>query len=214
MTAIFRRMDIHVVREASVKNARTPDGPWLPKSFINAMLLIETSDELFEQLVEDRYLDYFNLSILESIIAHTKSELAQKVFDAYKKYMMPLTFNALITMNSEVPRIEDPGPEYAKVKEVLAMNLSKMTVGSLRKHKDFLEKNVFDINSGSTRLAGFDHRKNEVIWIIPNECSYHVYKYANSNMHNFDTIVSLEVENYPVIKKSLEFSVDPPLCES
>ena len=214
MSAIFRRMDIQIVREACVKNARTPNGPWLTKQFINAILLVERSDELFENLMHTHHLDWINFSILERLIENTQSELAQKVLDEYKKWTLPLTFITVYTMNSSIPEIEEPGPEYTKVKEIFSLDVNKMSVGKLLQHRTFLERNVFDINEGSTRVCRIDHFDDTIVWIIPTECSYHAYRYANSNMHKFDIIFSLEIENYPIIKRSVEFSIDPPLCES
>ena len=214
MSAIYRRMDIQVVREACIKNARTPEGPWLPKQFISAISLVETSDELFETLMHYNYLDWINFSILESLVENTKAELAVKVLDNYKEYTLQLNFLTVYTMNSSIPEIENPGPEYIKVKEILALDVGKMTVGKLLQHRAFLERNVFDINECSTRVCSIDVQGCTVVWIIPMECSFHAYRCANNNLHRFDTILSLEIENYPVIKKSVEFSIDPPLCES
>ena len=207
-------MDIHVVREACIKNARTPDGPWLTKQFINAISLVETSDELFEILMHTHHLDWINFSILESLVENTKAELAEKVLDSYKKYTLQLNFLTVFTMNSCIPEIEHPGPEYTKVKEILAVDVNKMTVGKLLQHRTFLERNVFDINEGSTRVCSIDNQGDTVVWIIPLECSFHAYRCANHNLHKFDIIISLEIENYPIIKKSVEFSINPPLCES
>lgn len=203
-----------MVREACIKNARTPDGPWLTKQFINAVSLVETSDELFENLMHTHHLDWINFSILETLIENTKSELAQKVLDNYKKYTLQLTFINVFIMNSTIPEIEDPGPEYTKVKEVFALDVTKMTVGKLLQHRTFLERNVFDINVGSTRVCSIQHFEDTIVWIIPKECSYHAYRCANSNLHKFNTILSLEIEDYPIIKRSVEFSIDPPLSES
>lgn len=214
MTAIYKRTDIHKVREACIKNARTPNGPWLSKHFINAISLVETAEELFEVLMHTNHLDWINFTILEALVKHTRLRVAQEVLDAYKKYTLPLTFLTVVTINSRVPKIEDPGPEYTRVKEILAMDVSKLTVGKLLEHRTFLEKNVFDINEGSTRVGSVDWHGSEVVWIIPMECSFHAYRYANSNMHKFDMIISLEIEDYPIIKKKPEeFSTDPPLCE-
>lgn len=213
MIAIFKKTDIRIVREGCIKNARTPNGPWLSKQFINAISLVETVEELFDVLMHTQHLDWINFSVVESMVEHSKSKLAQEVLDSYKKYTLQLTFLAVFTLNSRVRGIDEPGQGYTKVKEVLAMDVSKMTVGKLLEHKAFLEKNIFDINKGSTRVGTVDNFKWEVVWIVPTECSYHIYQHANSNLHKFDTIISLEIEDYPIIKRSVEFSIELPHCE-
>lgn len=213
LTAVFKRMDIQVVREAAIKDARTPNGPWLPKNFINTISLVEASDELFDVLIHNQHLDWINFSVVESMVKHSKSELAAKVLANYKSYTLQLPFLRVFTVNTRVPRIDEPGPDYAKVKEILSTDINRMTVGDLLEHKAFLEKNIFCINQDSTRVGGIDNISWEVVWIIPMECCYHVYHCANSNVHKFDNITSLEIEDYPIIKKSVEFSIDRPLCE-
>ena len=213
MTAIFKRVDIHIVRQACIMNARTPNGPWLSKHLINAILLVETSEELFEMLMHYHQLDWINFTIVESLVKYTKSELGQKVLDSYKKYTLQLNFLTVYTINSRVPKIEDPGPEYTRIKEILSIDLFKTTVGKLLEHRTFLEKEIFDINEASTRMASFDHHRCEVVWIIPEECSYHAYKSANSNVHKFNIILSLEIEDYPIIKNTVELPVEKPHSE-
>lgn len=214
MTAIYKRMDIQIVREACIKNARTPNGPWLSKHFMNAISLVETSEELLEVLMDHHHMDWINFHMLEALAENTQSELAQKILESYKKYTLPLNFLTVFTINSRVPGIGNPGPEYTRVKEILAVDVMKMTVGKLLQHKAFLEENVFDINKGTTRVCSIDYHKCEVVWIIPTECCFHVYRYASSNVHKFDITISLEIEDYPIIKNSVEYSIDPPLCES
>jgi len=213
MIAIFKNMDIRIVREGCIKNARTSDGPWLSKQFINAISLVEAADELFDVLMYNQHFDWINFSVLESMVEHSKSEIAQKVLGSYKKYTLQLTFLTVFTLNTKVSGIEEPGPGYTKIKEVLAVDVSKMTVGELLEHKAFLEKNIFGINKDSTRVGAIEIFEWEVVWIIPTECSYHAYHHANNNLHKFDTIVSLEIEDYPIIRGSVQFPVDLLNCE-
>ena len=214
MSAIYKRMDIRIVREACVKNARTPNGPWLTKQLINAVLLVESSEELLEILMDSHHLDWINFSILETLVENTDSDLAKKVMENYKKYTLQLNFLTIFTINSQVAGINEVSSDYTRIKEILAVDVGKMTVRKLLQHRSFLERNVFDINEGSTRVASVDHQGGTVVWIIPTECSFHAYRSAISNLHKFDTIISLEIENYPIIKKSVEFSIGPPLSES
>ena len=211
MTAIFKRVDIHLVRQACIMHARTPKGPWLPKQVMNTILLVETSEELFEILMHYHYMDWINFSMIESLVKYTKSDLGQKVLDSYKKYTLQLNLLTVYTINSRVPVIDNIGPDYIRVKEILSVDLFKMTVGKLLEHRTFLEREIFDINEASTRMASFDHQKSEVVWIIPLECSYHAYKSANNSMHKFDIILSLEVEDFPIIMNTVELTVDKPL---
>lgn len=212
MTAIFRRMkNLPLVREGLIKNARTPDGPWLSKHFIDVISLVESVDELFDVLMHNQYLSWINFWAVEVIVEHTKSELAQKVMDSFRKYTLQLDIHTVFSINTTVPGIDKPGLEYTKVREVFSVDINRLTVGKLLQHKTFLEQNVFDINVGSTRVGSIDNHAWAVVWIIPAECSYHVYRHANTTLHKFDIIASLEIEDYPVIKKSAKFSIDPLL---
>ena len=214
MTAIYKRMDIRIVREACVKNARTQNGPWLTKQLINVILLVESSEELLEILMDSHHLDWINFSILEALVENTEADLAKKVMENYKKYTLQLNFLTVFTINSQVAGIDEVSSEYTRIKEILAVDVGKMTVGKLLQHRSFLERNVFDINEGSTRVASVDHQGDMVVWIIPTECCFHAYRTANCNLHKFETIISLEIENYPIIKKSVEFAIGLPPCES
>jgi len=210
MTRILRKADFPTIREVCYKKARTECGPWLSKYFIESMKLVETVEELLDVLLHNQQWDWINFQVLESIVDSSKLNIARKVLDAYKDYMLNLTLSSVFSINSTVAPIVNPGVEYTKVKEVLAADVKHMTVGELLEHKTYLERHVFNINEGSTRVAFIDSQKWEVVWIIPAECTYHAYRRACSNLSKFNSIVSLEIEDYPVIKQLVEHSIGPP----
>lgn len=210
MTRILKKADLPTIREACFKNARTEHGPWLSKYFIESIKLVETVEELLDVLLHNHQWDWINFEILESVVDGSKLEIARKVLDAYKEYMLQLTLLSVFSINSTVVPIDNPGVEYTKVKEVLAADVKNMTVGQLLEHKTYLEQHIFDINKGSTRVAFIDSSSWEVVWIIPAECSYYAYKRTCSNVSKFSSVVSLQIEDYPVVRQVVEHSIDPP----
>ena len=188
--------DFNKIRRVCIEDANSPDGIELPSHIVDAISCTNNINELFDTLANSHYWNWIDVRMLEVMVDVAEIPEAEQTLDDYKKFVSPFKIKQILPDL----QFDVVSKNYTTIQEKFkSSDEETLTVGDILEHQFYLAYEICDINPQSMKLRSIKTGCLELVLAIPKESTLHAYKSALKNVHKFDKIHSLVVENHPMI---------------
>ena len=156
-------------------------------------------DDLLEALALTPYWNYLDIRVLDAMATASEQNDAETTIGLYRSviYRRKLFGTNLIFSGKESNAGFANNLDYAKIKEIYNKDPKKVTVGDFVKHRDHVEQKRTGLNMMG--VQSIDPGCLEICWLIPTTTVYYAYCSIKKSCYLSDSIVSFEIDGYPII---------------
>ena len=187
------------LRNACIIQKKTPYGPKLSEELLQTISTTESSDKLFDLLVESDYWSWIEIRVLEAMVTASQNPDAHELLENYKAVIFS---KRLLDVLPKMPCKEVKEKYYDKVVAKIQKGSSDILVSDLLDFQPHLEDVIMDITKGNLILKHVKKGCMEVYWYFPTSCVDRAYKNAARVKHcQFSKfhLQSLKIGHNPLI---------------
>ena len=164
MRALLENANCDNLKNACKAQRRNPGGAKLSKDLVLKISSAESSNKLFDLLVDTDYWSWIDIRLLEVMVTASQNHYARKLLDNYKDVFFS---KSLLDVLPNLPSKEIKEAYYGRVVAKINKGSSEMTVEDLSEFQSYLEVVIMDIEEGICILEHLDKGCVEVYWYIP-----------------------------------------------
>ena len=198
MRELLKGANCNNLRNACIAQRRNPRGAKLSQRLIDEMLKTQSSDKLFDLLVNSPYWSWIDIRLLEALVIASENHHARKLLDNYKAVVFS---KRLFDLLPNVPSKEVKEEYYSKIKAKLNKDSTVITVADLLEFQSYLEVVILDIEEGECIVNHLKKGCMEIHWYIPTSCVDRAYQNARAKHYQFGelNLQYLKIGHNPVI---------------
>jgi len=161
-------------------------------------------DDLFDVLALTPYWKSLDIRVLEGMAVASGQEDAGTTIELYRSVVYPQRYFESTSRFSA----DENNPGYAndhfytKVKEEYNIDPKSVTVGDLVEHRNYVEKKKICLEM--LAFLSIDPGCLVIYWLIPKVTAYYAYVSIKKSCYLSDSIVSFEIDEYPLIQCATE----------
>ena len=198
MRELLKGANCDNLRNACIAQQHNPRGAKLSQQLISEMYTKESSEKLFDLLVNSPYWSWIDLRVLGALVIGSKNDQARKLLENYKAVVFS---KRLFDLLPNVPSKEVKEKYYSKIKAKLKKDSNVITVADLLEFQSKLEVVILDIKEGICTIKHLKKGCVEIHWYILTNCVNRAYQNARVKHYKFGELYLqyLKIGDNPVI---------------
>ena len=198
MRELLKSANCNNLENACIAQQHNPRGVELSQKLIKEISTRESSEKLFDLLVNSPYWSWIEIRLLEALVIASENPQACELLDNYKAVVFS---KRLFDLLPNVPKKKVKEKDYSKIKAKLNKDCNVITVADLLEFQSHLEDVIMDIKKGKCIIKHLKKGCMEIHWYIPTSCIKRAYWNARVKHYKFVELhlQYLKIGHNPVI---------------
>lgn len=201
---ILKNGNFRDIRRSCFERLNPASGCRLPEEQIKEIKDCKNVDDLFDVLALTPYWRSLDIRVLEGMAAASDQEDAVTTIELYRSVIYPQRYFEFTSHFSADENNAGYANNqfYTKVKEKYNIDPKTVTVGDLVKHRNHVEQRKIYLEM--LAFQSIDPGCLVIYWLIPKVTAYYAYFSIKKSCYLSDSIVSFEIDEYPLIQCTAE----------
>jgi len=201
---ILKNGNFRDIRRSCFEQFNPASGCKLPEEQIKEIKDCKNVDDLFDVLAMTPYWCSLDIRVLEGMAAASDQEDAVATIELYRRVIYPQKFFEFdLCFSAEENNAGYGNNEfYTTIKEKYNIDPKTVTVEDLVKHRSHAERRRMCLDM--LAFANIDPGSLVIYWLIPKVTAYYAYYSIKKSCYLSDSIVSFEINGYPLIECAAE----------